>query len=89
VAGCALDAVIFDLDGVLLDSEPIYLAATNEVLAREGRMLSSEEGTRYSGVLYVDMLADLIPRLGLTYDWRTTSGRRAAEMRALSGPLDP
>jgi phosphoglycolate phosphatase-like HAD superfamily hydrolase len=34
VTVCAFDAVIFDLDGVLLDSEPIYLAATNEVLAR-------------------------------------------------------
>ena len=33
---CAFDAVIFDLDGVLLDSEPIYLGATNAVLGTQG-----------------------------------------------------
>ena len=32
-------AVIFDLDGVLLDTEPIYLEATRELLARYGREL--------------------------------------------------
>ena len=34
-----LRAVVFDLDGVLLDTEPIYLAATEELLARYGRRL--------------------------------------------------
>src|SRR3712207_7766152 len=50
-------SVIFDLDGVLLDSEPLYLRATNEVLAREGKYLSSEENARYIGFRYRDMLA--------------------------------
>ena len=70
---CAFDAVIFDFDGVLLDSEPVYLAATNEVLAREGRYLSPEENARYSGARYRDMLAALIPRLGLAYDVEVTT----------------
>jgi HAD superfamily hydrolase (TIGR01509 family) len=52
---CHFDAVIFDLDGVLLDSEPIYLAATNSVLAREGKYLSPEENARYIGVRFPDM----------------------------------
>ena len=31
-----IQAAIFDLDGLLLDTEPMYLAATTEVLARYG-----------------------------------------------------
>src|SRR3954447_17188304 len=62
------DAVIFDLDGVLLDSEPIYLDATNAVLAREGKYLSPEENARYIGNRFRDMLADIIPKMGLAYD---------------------
>jgi len=32
-------AAIFDLDGLLLDTEPFYLQATTEVLADHGREL--------------------------------------------------
>ncbi|MCC7371128.1 MAG: HAD family phosphatase [Chloroflexi bacterium] len=65
---CLFDAVIFDMDGVLLDSEPIYLAATNGVLAREGKYLSPEENARYIGVRFPDMLAEIIPAMGLAHD---------------------
>ncbi len=37
------DVVIFDCDGVLVDSEPIALARTREVLGRLGLALSEEE----------------------------------------------
>ncbi|MGE3269810.1 MAG: HAD family hydrolase [Chloroflexota bacterium] len=65
---CAFDAVIFDLDGVLLDSEPIYLAATNAVLAREGKYISPEMNARFIGVRFADMLAEVIPSMGLAHD---------------------
>ena len=38
-----LKAVIFDFDGVISDSEPCHLAATNKVLADFGVQLSKEE----------------------------------------------
>ena len=82
--------MIFDLDGVLLDSEPIYLAATNGVLAREGKYLSPEENARYIGVRYRDMLEDVIPKMGLAYDPDYYMAEtREAVLRAFGGPLDP
>jgi HAD superfamily hydrolase (TIGR01509 family) len=33
---CNVTAVVFDLDGVLIDSEPVHLRAANRVLARYG-----------------------------------------------------
>ncbi|HXS19210.1 MAG TPA: HAD hydrolase-like protein, partial [Polyangiaceae bacterium] len=37
-----LDAVIFDMDGVLLDTEPLYTIAYNEVMAPWGIVLDDE-----------------------------------------------
>jgi len=45
------EVVIFDCDGVLVDSEPIALARTREVLGRLGLVLSDEEARdRFLGV---------------------------------------
>ena len=87
---CVFDAVIFDLDGVLLDSEPIYLGATNAVLAREGKHLTPEENARYIGVRFRDMLGDIIPKLGLAHgaDYYIAETREAV-LRAFGGPLTP
>lgn len=90
VSVCAFDAVIFDLDGVLLDSEPIYLAATNTILAREGKHLTTEENARYIGVRFRDMLADIIPRMGLAHDADYYVAESQVEvLRAFGGPLQP
>ena len=87
---CRFDAVIFDLDGVLLDSEPIYLNATNTVLAREGRYLSPEENAAYIGWRYRDVLREIIPRLGLIHppEYYVAETRQEV-LRTLSGPLEP
>jgi HAD superfamily hydrolase (TIGR01509 family) len=42
-------AVIFDMDGVLVDGEPLHFAAVNELLAEEGRSLSLDEYRPYMG----------------------------------------
>jgi HAD superfamily hydrolase (TIGR01509 family) len=42
-------AVIFDMDGVLIDSEPLHFAVANEVLSDVGQTLSREENEEFIG----------------------------------------
>lgn len=42
-------AVLFDLDGVLLDSEPLHFAALNRVLSREGVAVTEREFFQFLG----------------------------------------
>jgi HAD superfamily hydrolase (TIGR01509 family) len=43
-------AVVFDLDGVLVDSEPLHFSAANRVLARYGSAISEPEYIRFIGL---------------------------------------
>lgn len=42
-------AVIFDMDGVLVDGEPLHFAAVNQLLGEEGRSISLERYKPYMG----------------------------------------
>ncbi len=44
-----VEAVIFDLDGVLVDSEPAHLRAANRVLAQYAKAISEEEYRKFIG----------------------------------------
>lgn len=61
----AYDAVVFDMDGVLLDSEPLHHRVLNEVLAAEGRTLSFEEYRPYIGTTLEYTWSDIIRRFDL------------------------
>ena len=65
-------AIIFDLDGVLIDTEPLYLKATNLVIAQEGAAPISEEDNKQR-------------LLGTTVE---ETWRRVIHIRGLSNPLD-
>ncbi len=58
-------AVIFDLDGTLLDSEPNYYLADRALLAKYGIPFSEEDKRRYIGGGNLDMMNDLVRRYGL------------------------
>jgi HAD superfamily hydrolase (TIGR01509 family) len=45
-----INAVVFDLDGVLVDSEPLHFRAANRVLARFGKTISEAEYRGYIGL---------------------------------------
>ncbi len=58
-------AVVFDMDGVLADSEPVYMAAANAVLAHEGKVITPEQHERIMGHGVEDSWRTLIDELEL------------------------
>jgi HAD superfamily hydrolase (TIGR01509 family) len=58
-------AAVFDMDGVLLDSEPLHHVVLNQALAPEGRSLSFDEYKRYIGTTLEYTWSDIIERYGL------------------------
>ena len=64
--GCEL--VIFDCDGVLIDSEPLSVQADVECLAEYGLAVAAEDIIeRYTGISLAGMLADLEARHGCRF----------------------
>ncbi len=59
-AGATLAAVIFDMDGVLLDSEPLHHAVMNRVLAPEQVVVSEDAYREYIGTTDEDTWRDLV-----------------------------
>ncbi len=59
-----MKAVIFDMDGVLIDSEPIHRAVEREVFSSLGVHITEAEHLRYLGVSWDDMIADVRDRTG-------------------------
>jgi beta-phosphoglucomutase family hydrolase len=58
-------AVIFDLDGTLVDSEPNYFLADQKLLAQYGVPFTEADGRRYVGCGSQDMMRDLVRRHGI------------------------
>ncbi|HEX5011346.1 MAG TPA: HAD family phosphatase [Planctomycetota bacterium] len=58
-------AVIFDMDGVLVDSEPLHFATTNVVLARRGAAIDRAFYDQRLGMPEVDFFRDVVDRLQL------------------------
>ena len=85
------EAVIFDMDGVLVDSEPMHFATTNEILARRGARLERVEYDGYLGMAEVEFFARLVERFDLTEPpERLARERVEASLAALSsGELLP
>ena len=62
IARLRYDAVIFDMDGVLIDSEPISFAAMREVLAPYGVPYDEGENEEFLGRSTLDTFATLVAR---------------------------
>jgi HAD superfamily hydrolase (TIGR01509 family) len=72
-------AVIFDVDGTLLDSEENYLRADQALLARRGIAFTREDKRRYIGGGNLEMMIDLKRRFGFA----ESAQELAAEKNAL------
>jgi HAD superfamily hydrolase (TIGR01509 family) len=83
--------VIFDCDGVLVDSERLAIRVESEVLGELGWALSEAEVTaRFVGRSTAYMHAEVERQLGREIDWEGTFGRRHreafdAELTAIDG----
>lgn len=60
-----LEAVIFDMDGVIIDSEPFYLDIGMELYKRLNINITEEEHNSYTGVSNTNMWADIKNKYGL------------------------
>lgn len=79
-------AVIFDMDGVLVDSEPLHFATTNRVLARRGAWLERSEYDARLGLPEVDFFRELVPLLGLREEPQVLAAERVREsLLAMAG----
>ncbi len=61
-------AVIFDMDGVLVDSEPAFLEAVNEVLAPAGKHIDWEHYQRLLGTSVSVTWRGVLEMVGLSVD---------------------
>jgi HAD superfamily hydrolase (TIGR01509 family) len=64
----SLRAVVFDMDGVLTDSEPAFHAAVNDILARYGKHISLEEYSDFVGTDTPTMWRAMLARQGIDAD---------------------
>lgn len=60
-----IHAVLFDLDGVLVDSEGLYYEVDRELLSEYGIQLTFEDNLRYVGGSNLEMMRDLVSRYAL------------------------
>jgi HAD superfamily hydrolase (TIGR01509 family) len=85
----AFAAVIFDMDGVLVDGEPLHFQAVNELLGEEGRAITLEQYKPYMGTK--SGWRELIRDFGLSQSYEYYHARYPGLMlqryRDLSEPL--
>jgi HAD superfamily hydrolase (TIGR01509 family) len=60
-----IEAVLFDMDGVLVDSEPLHLEAARRLLATYGVSYSQEENAEFIGFTDLEVFTILKTRHGL------------------------
>ena len=58
-------AMLFDMDGVLVDSEPIHFASRTKILNHYGIETSDEELSHYTGILSDAFLTDIAKKRGV------------------------
>ena len=61
-----IKAVLFDMDGLMVDSEPLHLLAFNKVFEKYGKHLTEEDNKRfYLGLTDDEAVLDMVSRFNL------------------------
>ena len=74
-----IKGVIFDMDGVIVDSEPMHIEAEKQILLKYGVEISADELRAYTGTTAEFEFTDLIRKYGL----KTTVDRLFREKEAV------
>lgn len=84
-----LEALLFDLDGTLTDTDKLHLLALQQLLLEEGRVFTEAEfDAHVSGRANADMCRYLFPDRSLA-EHQAFADRKEARFRALSPTLQP
>ncbi len=84
-----LEALLFDLDGTLTDTDKLHLLAMQQLLLEEGRVLTEAEfDAHISGRANADLCRYLFPERSLA-EHQVFADRKEARFRALSPTLQP
>ncbi len=84
------DAVIFDMDGVLIDSEPLHFAVLADLLARAGHTYTRAENEQFIGTTSEAMFSTMIARYKLPGSVATYEARYdSALLQVLQQPHPP
>lgn len=84
-----LNALLFDLDGTLTDTDKLHLLAMQQLLLEEGRVFTEEEfDAHVSGRANADLCRYLFPERSVA-EHRAFAERKEARFRALSPRLQP
>ncbi len=81
-------AVIFDLDGVLADSEPVHLAAEQAALAEHGHELSKAAKQPFVGLANAEIMRGLIDTFGIESTIEALAEAKAGYQRTLLADMD-
>ena len=73
-------AVIFDMDGVLLDSEPLHYEAVRQILAEQGVEFPLEDYFRYLGTTLTSTWDDLCERYPIAMPFEAFETRYNADV---------
>ena len=78
-----IKAIIFDMDGLMIDSEPFHLKAYNKVLKEFGQFLTDENNQKYVGTSDANVCKDLIKKYGLPISQHELKQRKNNEYKLL------
>ena len=66
MGGCVIEAVVFDMDGVLIDSEPVWERVRRRFVADHGGRWAADAQVRLMGMSTAERAAYLATDLGIT-----------------------
>ena len=74
-----ITAVLFDMDGVLIDSEPLHFTAARETLARYGKRFTWEMHLAFLGITEPQVWSTLVKRFGIAEDYHVLMEEKARQ----------